>query len=141
MHPDSKLEKGKTEKDIDETRYRDMISSLMYLTSFKPDIVQSIRVCSQFQLQSKESNLSAVKRIIRYIHGTSNYDLWYPKSDKFSVVGYCDTDLQVIEWIGEVLLVCCFLSSSLNVWSSKKQSTVALSTTEAKYIAASSCCS
>ncbi|KAL1333141.1 hypothetical protein AAHE18_11G078100 [Arachis hypogaea] len=92
MHPNSKLEKGEIEKDVDETGYRGMIGSLMYLTSSRPDIVQSVGMCSRFQSKPKESHLSAVKRIIRYIHGTSNFGLWYPKIDDFSAVGYCDAD-------------------------------------------------
>ncbi|KAL1364175.1 hypothetical protein AAHE18_03G199200 [Arachis hypogaea] len=92
MQPNSKLDKGETEKDVDETRYKGMIGSLMYLTSSRPDIVQSVGLCSRFQSKPKESHLSAVKRIIRYVHGTSNFGLWYPKIDDFSAVGYCDAD-------------------------------------------------
>ena len=142
MHPNSKLDKGETEKDVDETRYRGMIGSLMYLTSSRPDIVQSVGLCSRFQSKPKESHLSAVKMIIRYVHGTSNFGLWYPKIDDFSAVGYCDAD-----FAGDRVDrrstsgLCCFLGKSLNVWSSKKQPTVALSTAEAEYITASSCCS
>ncbi|XP_016200519.1 uncharacterized protein LOC107641547 [Arachis ipaensis] len=103
---------------------------------------QSVEMCSRFQLKLKESHLSAVKRIIRYVHSTFNFGLWYPKIDDFSAVGYCDTN-----FAGEIVDrrstsgLCCFLGKSLNVWSSKKQSTVALSTTEAEYIDASSYCS
>ncbi|XP_057719299.1 secreted RxLR effector protein 161-like [Arachis stenosperma] len=142
MHPNSRLNKDETEKDVDKTMYRSMIGSLMYLTSSRSDIVQNIGVYSRFQSQPKESHLSAVKRIIRYVHGTSNYSLWYPRSDKFSTVGYCDAD-----FAGDIIDrrstygICYFLGYSLNVWSSKKQSTVALSTAEAEYIAASFCCS
>ncbi|XP_057740391.1 secreted RxLR effector protein 161-like [Arachis stenosperma] len=142
MHPNSKLEKSGTEKDVDKTRYRGMISSLMYLTSSKPDIMQSIGICSMFQSQPKESHLSAIKRIIRYVHGTSNFGLWYPRTDDFSAVSYCDAD-----FAGDRVDrrstsgICCFLGRSLNIKSSKKQSTVALSTAEVEYIATSSCCS
>ncbi|XP_015965307.1 secreted RxLR effector protein 161-like [Arachis duranensis] len=92
MHPNSKLEKGENEKDVDETRYRGMIGSLMYLTSSRPDIVQSVGMCSRFQPKPKESHLSSVKRIIRYVHSTSSFGLWYPKIDDFSAVGYCGAD-------------------------------------------------
>ncbi|XP_072072112.1 uncharacterized protein [Arachis hypogaea] len=140
MHPNIKLDKDEHGRDVDETRYRGMIGSLMYLTSSRPDIIQSVGVCSRFQSKPKESHLSAVKRIIRYVLGTTNYGLWFPKTDSFQLVGFCDAD-----FAGDRVDrrstsgMCCFLGKSLIVWSSKKQATVALSTAEAEYIAASSC--
>ncbi|XP_057756016.1 secreted RxLR effector protein 161-like [Arachis stenosperma] len=142
MHPNSKLDKGKTKKDVDKTRYRGTIGSLMYLTSSRPDIVQSVGMCSRFQSKPKESHLSAVKRIIKYVHGTSNFGLWYAKTDDFSAVGYC-----IADFAGDRVDrrrtsgLYSFLGKSLNFCSSKKQPTVALSTIEAEYIAASSCSS
>ncbi|XP_072077812.1 uncharacterized protein [Arachis hypogaea] len=142
MHPNIKLDKDEHGRDVDETRYRGMIGSLMYLTSSRPDIIQSVGVCSRFQSKAKESHLSAVKRIIRYVLGTTNYGLWFPKTDSFQLVGFCDTD-----FAGDRIDrrstsgMCCFLGKFLIVWSSKKQATVALSTAKAEYIAASSCCS
>ncbi|XP_016168225.1 uncharacterized protein LOC107610735 [Arachis ipaensis] len=123
-------------KDVDETRFRRTIDSLIYLTSSRFDIVQSVGVCSKFQSHPKESHLSTVKRIIRYIYGTSDFGLWYPKFDEFDIVGYCDADfagdrIDRRSTIG----ICYFLRQSLNVWSSKKQATVTLSVAEAKYIA------
>ncbi|XP_016192568.1 uncharacterized protein LOC107633456 [Arachis ipaensis] len=140
MHPNIKLDKDEHGRDVDETRHRGIIGSLMYLTSSRPDIIQSVGVCSRFQSKPKESHLSAVKRIIRYVLGTIDYGLWFPKTDSFQLVGFCDAD-----FVGDRIDrrstsgMCCFLGKSLIVWSSKKQATVALSTAEAEYIAASSC--
>ncbi|KAL1291005.1 hypothetical protein AAHE18_20G170500 [Arachis hypogaea] len=119
MHPNTKLEKDDDGKDADETRYRGMIGSLMYLTSSRPDIVQSVGVCSRFQSHPKESHLSAIKCIIRYIKETSDYGLWYPKSDDFSAVGFCDAD---------------YTRDRVD-----RRSTSGMS--EAEYISASACCS
>ncbi|XP_072064045.1 secreted RxLR effector protein 161-like [Arachis hypogaea] len=142
MHPNIKLDKDEQARDVDETSYRGMIGSLMYLTSLKPDIIQSVGVCSIFQSKPKESHLSSVKRIIRYVLSTTNYGLWYPKTNFFQLVGYCDVDFSRDRIDRRsTSCMCCFLGKSLNVWSSKKQETVALSTVEAEYIAASSCCS
>ncbi|XP_057719307.1 secreted RxLR effector protein 161-like [Arachis stenosperma] len=111
-----------------------MIGSLMYLTSSRPVIVQSIEMCSRFQSKPKESHISAVKIIIRYVHGTSNFGLRYPKIGDFSAVGYCDADFAGDRVDGRSTSgLCCFLGKSLNVWSSKKRSTMALSTAEAEY--------
>ncbi|XP_072088036.1 secreted RxLR effector protein 161-like [Arachis hypogaea] len=142
MHPNIKLDKDEHGRDVDETRYRGMIGSLMYLTSSRPDIIQSVGVCSWFQSKPKESHLSVVKRIIRYVLGTTKYGLWFPKTDSFQLVGFCDAN-----FAGDRIDrrstsgMCCFLGKSLIVWYSKKQATVALSTAEAEYIVASSCCS
>ncbi|KAL1364487.1 hypothetical protein AAHE18_03G221600 [Arachis hypogaea] len=107
---------------IHQEKYRGMIGSLMYLTSSRPDIIQSVEICSRFQSQPKESHLSAVKRIIRYIQDTSNFNFAGDRVDRRSTSG-----------------IFYFLGRALNVWSSKKQFTVALSIAEAKYITASFC--
>ncbi|XP_072054252.1 secreted RxLR effector protein 161-like [Arachis hypogaea] len=141
MHPNIKLDKDEHARDADETHYRGMISSLMYLTSSRLDIIQSVGVCSRFQSKPKESHLSTFKRIIRNVLGTTNYGLWYPKTDSFQLVGYYDADFDGDKIDRSTSGMCCFLGKSLNVWSSKKQASMALSTTKAEYIAASSCCS
>ncbi|XP_057740381.1 uncharacterized mitochondrial protein AtMg00810-like [Arachis stenosperma] len=138
MHHNIKLDKDEHAKDVDETRYRGVIGSLMYLTSSRPDIIQSVGVCSRFQSKPKESHLSAVKRIIRYVLGTTDYGLWFPKTDFFQLVGFCDANFAGVRIDRRSTSgMCCFVGKSLIVWSSKKQATVALSTIKAEYIAAS----
>lgn len=55
---------------VEETKYRGMIGSRLYLTSSRPDIVFSVRLCARYQSNPKESHLKAVKRILRYLKGT-----------------------------------------------------------------------
>ena len=57
-------------KPIDQTKYRGMIDSLLYLTVSRPDIIYSVCLCARFQACPKESHLNAVKRIFRYLKGT-----------------------------------------------------------------------
>ncbi|XP_070057463.1 uncharacterized protein [Nicotiana tomentosiformis] len=81
--------------DYDETFApvaRGMIGSLLYLTTSRPDIVFSVGLCARFQANLKESHLTAVKRILRYLKGTTDLCLWYPKGSNFNLVGYADTD-------------------------------------------------
>ena len=67
--------------------------------------------------------------------------MWYPKGAKFELVGYSDSD-----YVGckverkSTLSTCQLLERSLILWSSKKQNSVVLSTTEAEYISTSCCC-
>ena len=71
----AKLSRNATGTEVDPTLYRSMIRSHLYLTASKPDIAFSVGVCARFQATPKESHLTAVKRIIRYINGTSLHTL------------------------------------------------------------------
>ena len=116
-----------------------MIGSLLYLTSFRPDIQFSIFLCTRFQASPKESYLSAVKRIFRYLVGTQDIGLWYPANCNLELIAYTDSD-----YAGRRLDrkstsgYCQFLGGCLVSWASKKQHSVALSTVEAEYVAAGS---
>ena len=57
-------------KPVNSTMYRGMIGSLLYLTFSRPDIMYSVSLCARFQSCPKESHLSVVKRILRYLKGT-----------------------------------------------------------------------
>ena len=72
--------------------YRGMIGSLLYLTACRPDIVFSVGLRARFQTNPKESHLQAVKRILRYLKGTTDLGVWYPKGSNFELVGYADAD-------------------------------------------------
>ena len=69
------LDKDETGRSIYVKQYRGMIGSLLYLSASRPDIMFSVCMCARFQ-----SHLSAVKRIIRYLVGTMNIGLWYPRN-------------------------------------------------------------
>ncbi|XP_070013943.1 uncharacterized protein [Nicotiana sylvestris] len=77
---------------VDQKLYRGMIGSLLYLTASRPDIVFSVGLCARFQANPKESNLTTVKRIPRYLKGTTGLCLWYPKGSNFDLVGYADAN-------------------------------------------------
>ena len=69
-----------------------MIGSLLYLSASRPDIMFSVCMCARYQVNPKESHLSIVKRIMRYLLGTINLGLWYPKNSSYNLVGYSDSD-------------------------------------------------
>ena len=66
-------------KSVDQTLYRSMIGSLLYLTTSRPDIMFSVCMCARFQANPKEIHLIAVKRILRYLKHAPSIGLWYPK--------------------------------------------------------------
>ncbi|XP_023878601.1 secreted RxLR effector protein 161-like [Quercus suber] len=141
MSSSSKLSRDAAGIEVDPMLYRSMICSLLYLTANRPDIAFSVGVCARFQAAPKESHLTAVKRIIRYINGTSDYGIWYSRDSNECLAGYFDAD-----WAGciddrkSTSDGCYYLGNNLVSWMSKKQNLVSLSTAEAEYIAAASCC-
>ncbi|GAU29737.1 hypothetical protein TSUD_392260 [Trifolium subterraneum] len=142
MHPSTSLDKDEKGKDVSEKEYSGMIGSLLYLTASRPDIVFAVGLCARFQTSPKESHLIAVKRIFRYLVGTPDVGLWYKKGSHFALQAYCDAD-----YAGDKIErkstsgACQFLGEELVSWCCRKQNTIALSTTEAEYVAASNCCS
>jgi hypothetical protein len=70
-------------KPVDQTLYRSMINSLLYLTASRPDIMFNVCMCARFQAFPKEPHLSVVKRILRYLKHTPSIGLWYPKGARF----------------------------------------------------------
>jgi len=75
-----KLDKDEQVINVDIKLYRSMISSLLYLTASRPDIIFSVFLCARFQSCPKESHLIAAKCIIRYLKGTIGMGLWYSKT-------------------------------------------------------------
>ncbi|RVX10821.1 Retrovirus-related Pol polyprotein from transposon RE1 [Vitis vinifera] len=141
MSSSIKLDMDEKSKSIDSTMYRSIIGCLLYLTASRPDIMYSVCLCARFQSCPKESHLSAVKRILRYLKGTMNIGLWYPKADNFKLIGFSDADFAGCKVERKSTSgTCHFLGHSLVSWHSKKQNSVALSTAEAEYIAVGLCC-
>jgi hypothetical protein len=126
---------------VDQTLYRSMISSLLYLTASRPDIMFSVCMCARFQSNPKKVHLHAVKRILRYLKHIPSVGLRYPKGATFDLIGYSDSD-----YVGckidkkSTSGGCHLLGRSLVSWTSKKQNSVVLSTAEVEYIVAGACC-
>ncbi|GJV52527.1 retrovirus-related pol polyprotein from transposon TNT 1-94 [Tanacetum coccineum] len=111
MSTKPKLDADLSGLPVDQTKYRSMIGSLIYLTSSRPDLVQA---------------------------GTINMGLWYPKDFGFELTAFSDVDhagcLDTRKSIsGEIQ----FLGEKLVSWMSKKQDCTAMSTAEAEYLALS----
>jgi len=126
---------------VHQPTYRSMIDSLLYLTSTRPNIMHAVGIVGWFQANPKETHLQEVKRIFKSLQGTKNYGLWYPRGTDLTLHAYTDVD-----WAGSVddrkstSGGAFFMGPRLVSWISKKQSSIALSTTEAEYVATASCC-
>jgi hypothetical protein len=136
-----KLSKVDISPDVDQRTYRSMIGSLLYITSSRIDIMQAVGMVGCYQYDPKQSHLVAVKRIFKYLKGTMTYGLWYPKNQNFQLTSYSDADwANYVDERKNTSGGAFFLGDSLVAWLSKKKGSISLSTTEAEYIAAATCC-
>ncbi|GJU57157.1 retrovirus-related pol polyprotein from transposon TNT 1-94 [Tanacetum coccineum] len=137
----SKLDEDLQGKSVDPTHYHIMVGTLMYLTSSRPDLVYVVCMCARYQARPTEKYLHAINRIFRYLRGTVNRGLWYSKDSAIALTAFADADHAGCQdtrrsTSGSMQM----LGDRLVSWSSKRQKSVVISSTEAEYIALSSCC-
>ncbi len=87
-----KLSKDDKIEDVDQTMYRSMIGSLLYATRTRPNIMHAVCQVGRFQASPKNTHLLAVKRIFRYLKGTTYYGLWYPTGNQLDLYAFTDVD-------------------------------------------------
>ncbi|GJR74353.1 retrovirus-related pol polyprotein from transposon TNT 1-94 [Tanacetum coccineum] len=137
----TKLDEDLSGIPVDQTKYRSMIGSLMYLTASRPDLVFAVCMCARYQSRPTKKHLEAVKRVFRYLQGTINMGLWYPKDTAMALTAYADADHAGCQDTRRSTSGSAqFLGDKLVSWSSKKQTSTSISSTEAEYIAMSGCC-
>ena len=138
--PGIKLTKDDTGAKVDKTYYKQIVGSLMYLTSTRPDMMFVVNLISRYMENPTELHLLAAKRLLRYLRGTTEFRIFYMKGGNKELLAYTDSDYardldDRKSTSGYVFLLC----SAAVSWSSKKQPIVSLSTTEAEFIGAASC--
>ncbi|XP_016480926.1 secreted RxLR effector protein 161-like [Nicotiana tabacum] len=135
----TRLDMDEPNSPINETMYRGIIGSLLYLTASRPDIVFSMGLCARFQSNPKKSHLKAAKRILRYLKGTEDLVLYYASGDNVDLIGYVDAD-----YAGYLVDrkstsgMAHFLGLCLISRGTRKQNSVSLSTAEAECVVAAS---
>lgn len=137
---DKQLRKEQQEETVDDPiTYQSIIGSLMYACiGTRPDLAHAVTLLSQFSSCLNKTHLAAAKRVLRYLEGTSDWKLNLPSKNDFILYGFTDSSYRkfmddrksysgYILRLGEATISLC----------SRKQKTVALSTTEAEYMAMS----
>lgn len=125
----------------DARKFRSLVGRLIYLTHTRPDLSYAVGLVSRFMHCPSKQHFGAAKRILRYIASTTSYGIWYSKQENFELLGYSDSDWAGAKGDMESTSGNCFtLGSGIVTWASKKQAIVALSSTEAEYMAATTAC-
>jgi hypothetical protein len=130
MEAKLKLSKVSDSKPVDATMYRSLIGSLRYLLHTRPELTYSVCYLSRFMEAPKQEHLDPVKRVLRYVAGTVDYGLLYPrgKSGSLQILGYSDSDMAGdIDDCKSTTGVVFFLGDGAASWSLQKQKVVALS--------------
>ncbi|GKB62775.1 retrovirus-related pol polyprotein from transposon TNT 1-94, partial [Tanacetum coccineum] len=124
----SKLDEDKEGKAVDPLHYCGMIGTFLYLAAIRTDLQFAICMCARYQARPIEKHLHAVKRIFRYLKGTVNRGLWYPKDSSIALTAFADADHAGCQdtrrsTSGNIQ----FLGDRLVSWSSKRHKSAAIS--------------
>ena len=135
--PGLSLSKSVEEQSVNEKEYRRNIGCLRYLLHTRPDLSYVVGVLSRYMQSPKISHEAALKVVLRYLQGTLTYGLNYKCSSNEGIVGYSDASHNVDEDDGRSTSGHVFYYAECPItWSSHKQETVALSSCEAEFMAA-----
>lgn len=87
-----KLKREDESEPADESLYRKIVGSLLYLTATKPDIMFSTSLLARFMHKPSKKHYEAAKRVLRYIQGTIDFGIEYVVGKFALLIGYCDSD-------------------------------------------------
>src|SRR5271167_4009163 len=135
------------EEDMSRVPYASAVGSLMYaMVCTRPDIAHAVGVLSRFMSKPGKEHWDAVKRVFRYLRGTSDYSLCYHCKSSGAPHSVCIHGFVDSDWAGDIDkrrstsgYVFTMFGGAIS-WMSKRQPVVALSTTEAEYMAATHAC-
>ena len=118
----------------DATLYRKVVGSLIYATLTRLNMCHDVGVVNQLMQVPWKPHMDAVRRVLLYAKGTLNFGLFYAYGSDVEVCGYTDADWAGSSYDRRLTSGYVFsLGSGAVSWSSKKQPTVALSSTKAEY--------
>jgi len=138
MNPSTSLEPDtQTDRHDPALQYQQLIGALLFITRcVRPDIAFAVHKLSRYFKNYEQKHMKAAKDVLRYLAGTKTLGISYEKKKEVTLVGYSDSDYagDRVTRRSTTGIVYTFNDSPLT-WLSKRQSLVALSSTEAEYVA------
>jgi hypothetical protein len=136
MEQNLKLTSKEGNEFEDATKYRQLVGSIICLTTTRLDISFVVGILSRFMQKPCEGHWFVAKRVLKYLKGTQDFGISYSKVDDFNLIGYSDSDFDGDKENGVSSSGYLMRLGSTNVsWRSHKQSVPTNSTTEEKYVA------
>ncbi|KAG6530926.1 hypothetical protein ZIOFF_004693 [Zingiber officinale] len=138
MEPKTQLHKDLEGTPVDATEYRRIVGCLRYLLHTRPDLSYSVGMTSRYMERPTIMHHRVIKQILRYLKGTIYFGLIYIKGpQEIGIFGYSDSDLAGdLDGRKSTSGMTFYFNESLVSWNSQKQKTVALSSCEAEFMAA-----
>lgn len=139
--PGQKIGKDENGIEVDATLYKQIMGSLMYLTTTRPDLIFVKNLISHFMASPTQCRFAVAKRVLRYLKGTMNYGVFYRKGGVSDLVGFSDSDYAGDMKDSKITLgaYVFIMSGGAIAWSSRKQSIVTLLTIDAEFVAVVAC--
>ncbi|GKC60833.1 ribonuclease H-like domain, reverse transcriptase, RNA-dependent DNA polymerase [Tanacetum coccineum] len=137
MDPGTRLTKITEGTMVNSTEYRSLIGCLRYLLHTRPDLSYSVGLLSRFMQEPREQHMKAIRQVLRYVKGTKDYGITYKHNGGNKIHGFSDSSYGVNtqEGKGTTGIIFYYGESPIS-WSTQKQATVALSSCESEFIAA-----
>ena len=129
---------NKDDSYVESKSYQKIVGKLQYLSHTRPDICYAVNVLSQFMHSPQTSHFQALKKILRYLKGTSGPGITYRRTGKLDLILYTDSYFASshVDY-RSTTGYCTILGGNLVTWRSKKQSVVSKSSIEAEFRAIS----
>nr|GFA16332.1 ribonuclease H-like domain, reverse transcriptase, RNA-dependent DNA polymerase [Tanacetum cinerariifolium] len=137
MDPETRLIRVTEGTMVNSTEYQSLIGCLRYLLHTRPDLSYSVGLLSRFMQEPQEQHMKAIRQVLRYVKGTKYYGITYRHNRGNKIHGYSDSSYGVNtqEGKGTTGIIFYYGESPIS-WSTQKQATVALSSCELEFIAA-----
>nr|GEW63484.1 ribonuclease H-like domain, reverse transcriptase, RNA-dependent DNA polymerase [Tanacetum cinerariifolium] len=137
MDPRTRLTKVTEGTMVNSIKYQSLIGCLRYLLHTRPGLSYYVGLLSHFMQEPREQHMKAIRQVLRYVKGTKDYGITYKHNRGNKIHGYIDSSYGVNTQGGKGTTgIIFYYGESPISWSTQKQATVALSSCESEFIAA-----